>query len=329
MKEFDVFISYSSRNSEIADKICKLLEDKNIECWIAPRDIPMGRKYASIISSAIKSCKIMVLVFSEYAAASPWVESEVAKAFDNKKIIIPFKIEDIELEKYPEFDIRLSNKHWVNAFPDPSTELNQLSNVVTTILGVAQSSKTSVTLCPCGSGLSFEQCHGKRWKVGDFYSINGVEGVVFHVDALGQHGKIVSLEEEKQINWAIMQVGMQGSHLNLNNKEDGYANKSLICKVDNWKQAYPAFNWCSAISDEWYLPALNELEELLSDGTLEIVNKTLIAHGANPLIDMYSSDYFWSSTEYDGINAYVVKIDGQGYYSDKWLYYRVRAIRTF
>ena len=94
MKEFDVFISYSSRNSEIADKICKLLEDKNIECWIAPRDIPMGRKYASIISSAIKSCKIMVLVFSEYAAASPWVESEVAKAFDNKKIIIPFKIED-------------------------------------------------------------------------------------------------------------------------------------------------------------------------------------------------------------------------------------------
>lgn len=328
MKEFDVFISYSSRNSEVADKICKILEDQNIECWIAPRDIPMGGKYASVISSAIMSCKIMVLVFSECAAISPWVESEVAKAFDNKKLIIPFKIEDVELEKYPEFDIRLSNKHWVNAFPDPSAELNQLLKVVSAILGVPLSSKKSLTLCPCGSGLLFEQCHGKRWEVGDFYSVNGVEGVVFHVDALGQHGKIVSIEEA-ELNWAIMPIGMQDLYVNLNDEGDGKANKSIVCKIDNWEADYPAFNWCSEISDEWYLPALNELIELLSDGTLEKVNKTLIDHGAVPLIGPYSHHYFLSSTEYDGRHAYVVKIGGKPYYSSKWGYDRVRAIRVF
>ena len=84
----DVFISYSSKNSAAAQAICHELEDNNIKCWMAPRDIPVGAKYASVITQAIKECKAVVLVFSEYSAISPWVESEINIAFSNRGLLV-------------------------------------------------------------------------------------------------------------------------------------------------------------------------------------------------------------------------------------------------
>ena len=37
-----VFISHSSRDAEVANFIVKYLEDSDIKCWVAPRDIPAG-----------------------------------------------------------------------------------------------------------------------------------------------------------------------------------------------------------------------------------------------------------------------------------------------
>ena len=58
----DVFISYSTKNSDLANKICYLLEQNNLKCWIAPRNIPSGTNYIDEISDGIKSTKIVVLV---------------------------------------------------------------------------------------------------------------------------------------------------------------------------------------------------------------------------------------------------------------------------
>ena len=38
-RDHDVFISYSSKNKNIADAIVADLEQNNIKCWYAPRDI--------------------------------------------------------------------------------------------------------------------------------------------------------------------------------------------------------------------------------------------------------------------------------------------------
>ena len=131
----DVFISYSHKNITAAQAICHELEDKGIKCWMAPRDIPVGAKYASVISKAIVHSKIVVLVFSDYSARSPWVESEINIAFSNRKTIIPYKIDKTNYEEFDEFYLMLNNRHWIEAYPDYKTRFKELVTIVAQTLG--------------------------------------------------------------------------------------------------------------------------------------------------------------------------------------------------
>jgi len=67
----EVFISYSSKDKQIADAVCHYLEEKSLRCWIAPRDIPHGREWADVIVDAISESRVVVLVFSASANDSP------------------------------------------------------------------------------------------------------------------------------------------------------------------------------------------------------------------------------------------------------------------
>lgn len=119
-----VFISYSSHEMETAAKVYTYLEDKGISCWIAPRNVEAGANYATQIVRAIKSCDALVLLASEYTNVSGHVSNEVSLAFDNKKIIIPFKIQDIEFtDEYLYF---LGRKHWIEAHRDLNQGLRTL-----------------------------------------------------------------------------------------------------------------------------------------------------------------------------------------------------------
>ena len=42
----DIFISYSTKDKYTADAICHVLEQNNLKCWIAPRNIASGKNYA-------------------------------------------------------------------------------------------------------------------------------------------------------------------------------------------------------------------------------------------------------------------------------------------
>ena len=89
-----IFISYSSKELDIALKVCEFLENNNFKCWIAPRNVEAGGNYATQIVNAIKKCDLLVLLASENTNNSGHVSNEVSIAFDNKKIIIPFKIQE-------------------------------------------------------------------------------------------------------------------------------------------------------------------------------------------------------------------------------------------
>ena len=41
-----IFISHSSKDADVALKICNILEKNGKNCFIAPRDIRMGKEYA-------------------------------------------------------------------------------------------------------------------------------------------------------------------------------------------------------------------------------------------------------------------------------------------
>ena len=120
----DVYISYSTKDSEIANKICHVLEQNNLKCWIAPRNLISGKPYSEEITEGIQGSKIAVLVYSRNSQESKYVRNEIQMAFDQNKPIIAFKID----ETFPEGEMEylLRNKHWLDGYPSPEDKLEPL-----------------------------------------------------------------------------------------------------------------------------------------------------------------------------------------------------------
>lgn len=129
----DVFVSYSSLDKEAAQAICHILEQNEIRCWMAPRDIQPGSEYGDIIDDAIKNCTIVVVLFSETASNSQWVKGELNIAFEEQKTIIPFRLDKTPLQGQNR--VILSQKHWIDAYPDYKTKFDDLVCAVAQSIG--------------------------------------------------------------------------------------------------------------------------------------------------------------------------------------------------
>ena len=125
----DVFISYSHHDKKVADAICSKLENGNIRCWIAPRDILPGVEFGEAIINGIVESKILLIVFSSTANDSSQVRREVERAVNYGKVIIPFRIEDFLPTKAMEY--ALSNTHWLDAMTPPlEAHIAKLSDTI-------------------------------------------------------------------------------------------------------------------------------------------------------------------------------------------------------
>ena len=140
---FDVFISYSSKNKQLADAMCHALEQHKIKCWIAPRNVQPGNPYAREIISGLKSSKIMVLVFTRDAGESEHVANELEMAFNYQKAIIPFVAENVPMSD--EFNYYLKRKHWLVAYPNPEKSFAELVKAVSKVLGISDNVPMATT----------------------------------------------------------------------------------------------------------------------------------------------------------------------------------------
>lgn len=130
---YQVFISHSSKNAEIATSMKAYLEARGIRCWKAPDDIQPGEVFADAIWRGISECPIMVLIFSKDASESGFVLSEINIATDQKMHVIPFRIEDIQLSGAMAF--YLSTKQWVEALVNTEKGFADLYNRLNMIVG--------------------------------------------------------------------------------------------------------------------------------------------------------------------------------------------------
>jgi hypothetical protein len=120
----DVFISYSTKNSDVANKACHVLEQNGIKCWIAPRNISSGRIYIDEIADAITSTKIVVLIFSQFSQESHYVRNEIKMAFSHKIPILSMNIDDSLPKDDMEYYLKVTQ--WLAAFPNPDSVLETL-----------------------------------------------------------------------------------------------------------------------------------------------------------------------------------------------------------
>lgn len=118
-----VFISFSSADKKIAEKIYDRLKQHGITCWICTRDIPAGADYQACIVDAISRSEVVVLVFSSKANSSTEIAKELSLA--SKKILIPARIEDVVPQG--SFQYQLSNRQFVDMFDDFDEKLEELA----------------------------------------------------------------------------------------------------------------------------------------------------------------------------------------------------------
>ncbi|MCC7265814.1 MAG: toll/interleukin-1 receptor domain-containing protein [Caulobacteraceae bacterium] len=113
----DLFISYSTQDKAIADRLCHELEAKGVRCWMAPRDITYGSDWQQSILDAIAQAKALVLVFSAGANTSSTVRKEVLAAVESNVLVIPFRVEDVRPQGALRFN--LIDVHWLDAVTPP------------------------------------------------------------------------------------------------------------------------------------------------------------------------------------------------------------------
>jgi hypothetical protein len=110
----DAFLSYASSDKDSAYRLCRLLEEQGIGCWIAPRDVPPGADYGVAIIRAIESATATVLLLSSHSNASIHVTHEVERATSKRKRVIPVCLEDVQPS--PSLELHLATAHRLDAF---------------------------------------------------------------------------------------------------------------------------------------------------------------------------------------------------------------------
>ena len=132
-----VFISFSSKDIKLAEKIYDRLWKNGITCWISSKNIPAGADYQACIVDAINQATIVVLIFSTHANSSNEIAKELSLA--SKKILIPTRIEDVLPQGA--FQYQLSNRQFIDLFDDFDNRLNELSDRIKIALDPSEASQ--------------------------------------------------------------------------------------------------------------------------------------------------------------------------------------------
>jgi hypothetical protein len=152
--------------------------------------------------------------------------------------------------------------------------------------------------------------------------LGGVKGMVFKIDASGEHGLVMTIKKCKE-SWlkdkdAKFETGAFY-------EDDGEKNLAAIANYieeqnQQWED-FPYFNWCRSLGEGWYPPANEELTELISyingEGlrynhkNAKKISEKLKKAGGDGVYDSFTkSPYlYYSSTEADNGWVYVMNFD--------------------
>jgi uncharacterized protein YjbI with pentapeptide repeats len=96
---YTCFISYSNQDNAFAERLYADLQNKGVRCWFAPEDLKIGDHYHQRIDESIRLYDKLVLILSEQAVHSAWVEREVVAAREKEdhlghEGLFPIRLDD-------------------------------------------------------------------------------------------------------------------------------------------------------------------------------------------------------------------------------------------
>jgi TIR domain/Pentapeptide repeats (8 copies) len=103
VQHYSCFISFSSKDQAFADRLHADLQNNGVRCWFAPRDMSIGAKIIDSIDEAIRLRDKVLLILSEGAIASDWVEGEVTRALEEERtrkqvVLFPVRLDDTVMQ---------------------------------------------------------------------------------------------------------------------------------------------------------------------------------------------------------------------------------------
>lgn len=128
-KKYDVFISYSRKDSVVADKICSAFDQVGITYFIDRKGMGGTANYVTKIANEIDNSKMMLLLASANSYTSKYVAIELHYAFNHDVVVLPYALDDIPTPK--DFEILLIHANWhylkINPiFPNLLTSIAEL-----------------------------------------------------------------------------------------------------------------------------------------------------------------------------------------------------------
>ena len=126
-----IFISHSSKDAEFCMRFCDQLEENELPCWIAPRDISYGEKWAEeIADNLISGTWLFVLILSENSNQSKQVLKEINIAINYDIPMLIISIEHIKKLNLS-FVYYLSNLHIYECYAEQeSSALERMVDLV-------------------------------------------------------------------------------------------------------------------------------------------------------------------------------------------------------
>lgn len=152
----DVFISYASAQRPQAEAARTVLTGAGISSWMAPDDVPASADYAEAIITAINGSRLVLLLLSAAANASPHVLREVERAVSKRIPLLAIRVEELALS--PSLEYFLSTSQWFDAAATPvQAQADAIAALVRGILEGRSEATAGPSATPARLGLHVGQ----------------------------------------------------------------------------------------------------------------------------------------------------------------------------
>lgn len=97
----EVFLSHSSQNSAVTEKIAETLRNHNISVWYSKTNIRGAQQWQDEIGKALRRCDWFIILLSDESVISKWVKMELGYALSHSQYdnhILPVTLADCDYE---------------------------------------------------------------------------------------------------------------------------------------------------------------------------------------------------------------------------------------
>ncbi len=122
----DIFISYSRKDTAVADRICNALDQADISYFIDRKGIAGGMEFPEKLAQAIVDCKIFLFLASRNSYQSGYTANEITFAFNRKRKMLPYIIDGSTLPLALEFTFSCINWRTIDEHPIETVLIDDL-----------------------------------------------------------------------------------------------------------------------------------------------------------------------------------------------------------